>query len=525
MDLPQVSDLLNGKYRITSLIGRGGMGSVYEARHEVLGTVVAIKFLDPDLAENPALTARFLQEARVSATVQSPHVTRVFDVERTSDGRAYLVMELLSGESLHERLARTGRVPSDEAIDIALQICAGLEAAHALDIVHRDLKPENVFLTRGGAELVKILDFGIAKLKQSPEFVQVETRPGSMMGTPAYMAPEQAFAADQVDARADVYSLGVILYEMLSGRRPVDDDEPSVIVERVMKREVTPLAELSPDLPVQLTDIVDRALDPNPDRRPQSAREVREALVAVVGPLSRAGRRAASLHWETAPGSVVSHAAPAGGVARTGTFINDDIAAASTVPRTLPPDPPGPPPIVPSFRVSPVAMPGPGGTGLTPSRRRWGWGYWVFGIVVLATLGAGASAYLLGAFRPARSSPPLLPAPPDMEMSARELRPAAAPQRAQPALPPPPPVTRSPSRPLAPQGSPQPTGAPPGVTLPVPTFPMPSSFPQIPGMPTSFPTTLPPFGVTGPAPEPRSPEEPSPEVGPASPSPSGSPKD
>ena len=165
---PVAGDIIGGKYRVVRVIGDGGMGTVYEARHEVLGTAVALKFLHAELARRAGLAQRFLQEARVSANIQSIHVTRVTDVDMTPDGTPYLVMELLHGESLQQLIDRRGKLPPDEAIDFALQTLSGLEAAHALGVVHRDLKPDNVFVTpSSGGALLKVIDFGIAKLRAS----------------------------------------------------------------------------------------------------------------------------------------------------------------------------------------------------------------------------------------------------------------------------------------------------------------------------------------------------------------------
>src|SRR5690606_3800784 len=231
--------LIGGKYRVVRLVGDGGMGSVYEARHEQLGIPVALKFLRPDIAERPGLAARFLQEARVSATLQSPHVVRVSDVDTTADGSPYLVMELLAGESLQSLLDHRRKLSKDEAVDFVLQILAGLEAAHALGVVHRDLKPDNVFVTpASGGPLLKLIDFRIAKLREGHEFNGALTRAGGVMGRPEYMPPEQLYAAHEVDARADLYSLGVMAFEMLSGLRPADGDEPEVIVGKVLRGEV-----------------------------------------------------------------------------------------------------------------------------------------------------------------------------------------------------------------------------------------------------------------------------------------------
>ena len=235
MTRPQVGQLINNKYRLVRVIGDGGMGSVYEAQHEVLGSKVALKFLHPELAKRQGLVQRFLQEARVSAKIQSMHVVRVSDVEQTPEGLPFIVMELLSGQSLqslYEELYRNGkRLSYQDALDYAVQMLDGLEAAHEEGVVHRDLKPDNVMITKGkrGEALVKLLDFGIAKLKINGELYKGLTRPGVLMGTPEYMAPEQVFSADAVDGRADIFSCGVMIFEMLAGRRPVGGDEPHQI--------------------------------------------------------------------------------------------------------------------------------------------------------------------------------------------------------------------------------------------------------------------------------------------------------
>src|SRR6185436_1733305 len=223
---PKPGELINGKYRLVRLIGDGGMGSVYEARHEYLGTTVALKFLHPELARRPGLVQRFLREARLSATIQSPHVAHVTDVDQASDGGAYLVMELLEGKSLMSLLEGGKKLSLDVALDYTLQMLAGLEAAHAVGAVHRDLKPDNVFVvSTSRGPVVKLLDFGIAKLRETDEGQGKLTRPGVMMGTPEYMAPEQVYSASTVDERADVYSVGAMLYEMLAGARPAQGED------------------------------------------------------------------------------------------------------------------------------------------------------------------------------------------------------------------------------------------------------------------------------------------------------------
>jgi serine/threonine protein kinase len=288
-------DLVSGKYRIVRLIGDGGMGVVYEARHEVLGSGVALKFLHADLAKRPGLTQRFLQEARVSATIQSSHVCHVTDVDTAQDGSPYLVMELLAGQALQSMLDRQGKLPVEQAVDFALQILAGLEAAHATGVVHRDLKPDNVFVTpSGGGPLLKLIDFGIAKLRASSEFTKGLTRAGVVMGTPEYMAPEQLVSAQTTDHRADIYSLGVILFEMLAGCRPADGDDAEIIVASVQAGRVRNLRELVPGLAEGLVALIERATKPFREQRFESASEMRLALARFAGHLSHAGRLAAT---------------------------------------------------------------------------------------------------------------------------------------------------------------------------------------------------------------------------------------
>jgi serine/threonine-protein kinase len=290
----EVGHLLGGKYRIVRRIGVGGMGSVYEALHAGLGTPVAIKVLLRQLANVPTVADRFRREAQVSATLKSPHVTQVTDVDQLPDGRPYLVMELLVGRSLQEWLEQNKTLSREEAVDIGLQILLGLECAHALGVVHRDLKPGNVFLDEQGVgRVAKLLDFGIAKVRASPEF-QSLTRPGMVMGTPEYMAPEQAFSADQADARSDIYSVGVMLYEMLSGALPADGSSPLEVAHQVMTHRVRPLEELCPGLPQGLVNLVHQAMHPDRNTRFESALEMRRALSAFIGQLSYAGQVAAS---------------------------------------------------------------------------------------------------------------------------------------------------------------------------------------------------------------------------------------
>ncbi|HVU02254.1 MAG TPA: protein kinase [Polyangiaceae bacterium] len=467
--LPRPGDVVGTKYRVVRVIGEGGMGTVYEARHETLGTVVALKFLHPDLQASPALVARFLQEARVSASLRNPHVTQVMDVDQTPDGAAYLVMELLHGESLEKRMEKQSPLPLAEAVDIALQTLSALEAAHSHGVVHRDLKPDNVWLspTPAGA-FVKLLDFGIAKLRGTDEFKQVNTRPGSMMGTPAYMSPEQAISADQVDARADLYSFGVILFEMLSGKRPVDVEDPSEIIQKLARGEVRKLASVNATIPPALASLVDRLVRPNPDDRPSSAEAVRAELVPHA--------RASGMVWQW--------------------------DRPSAVPATLPPDVRGAPAFAPTApeptRAKTAAMPmaaelpyaqtavAPPPAGVSPPRRRRAWP-WVV-LVSVALLG-GAGTWV--AMNPSVLGDDVLP-PMPTDLPAPTA--ATAPPEVTPVLPPVEPSRPEPVRPARPATP----SSPGGTTSPVSPAPVPT-FPQFPALPPFtipsglIPSSLPPY--------------------------------
>ena len=286
--MPSLGDVISSKYRLLRLLGDGGMGSVYEASHELLGTRVAIKVLHADLARRTGLVERFLQEARVAAQIKSVHVVQVTDVDRTPEGLAYIVMELLEGEALGAMLDRQRKLTIPMACDFTLQILEALEAAHALGVVHRDLKPENVFVTYQGPKAVlKLIDFGIAKLRSNVPGEKSLTVAGMLMGTAEYMAPEQAYSADKVDARSDVYAVGVMLYEMIAAQRPVSGEDARSIAAKIDRGEVTPLVHAAPEVPREIAGLVHRAMAPRPELRFASATEMRLALEGAL-----AGKRA-----------------------------------------------------------------------------------------------------------------------------------------------------------------------------------------------------------------------------------------
>src|SRR5450755_319444 len=215
-------DVLAGKYRIEAVLGEGGMGIVLSATHIELGSRVAIKVLRPELAHTEDAVSRLLVEARSAASIRSEHVARVLDVGRLESGLPFLVLEHLEGRDLQQILARSGRLASQVAVDFVLQACQALSEAHSAGIVHRDLKPENLFLTyrADGTPVVKVLDFGISKRLSHDGREAARTNPSELLGSPLYMAPEQMKGSVSIDARVDIWSLGVVLYELCTGQSP-----------------------------------------------------------------------------------------------------------------------------------------------------------------------------------------------------------------------------------------------------------------------------------------------------------------
>ena len=289
-----VGSIVNGRYRIVRMLGDGGMGSVFEAHHAVLGTRVAIKVLHSELARRTGLVERFLQEARVVAQIRSANVVQVMDVDRTPEGHAFIVMELLEGEALSTVLDRQRRLPVPIACGYAAQILSALEASHTLGVIHRDLKPENVIVTLAANQpVLKLIDFGIAKARRTEPSQRNLTVAGVVMGTAEYMAPEQARSAESVDARADVYAVGVMLYEMIAGVRPVRGDggeDARVIALRVERGEVVPLVQAAPTVPREIAGLVHRAMAARPEMRFPSAAAMRAALEGLrEAPSARLG--------------------------------------------------------------------------------------------------------------------------------------------------------------------------------------------------------------------------------------------
>ena|ERR1022692_1014388 len=270
-----------GNYKITAKLGEGGMGVVYLAEHPVIGKKVAMKAIHPELSKNSDVVSRFITEAKAVNQIGHEHIVDIADFGNTSDGEFYFVMEYLQGESLSDRLKREKHIPIGEAMSIGAQIADALNASHQQGIIHRDLKPENIFLcNRGGSrDFVKVLDFGLAKLTQNDQKVTHKTRTGSVMGTPYYMSPEQCEGKTEIDYRADIYSLGVLIFEMLTGKVPFGGEGYGEIIVKHVTMPPPSVRSIVPDLPEYLDLLLYRVLAKDRDQRFQTMADLREALL------------------------------------------------------------------------------------------------------------------------------------------------------------------------------------------------------------------------------------------------------
>ncbi|MEZ4224452.1 MAG: serine/threonine-protein kinase [Polyangiaceae bacterium] len=274
------------KYVVERVLGSGGMGVVVAARHADLGQRVAIKLLKEGVLADLETEQRFFREARALATLQSDHVVRVHDVGRREDGTPFMVMEYLDGEDLSQVLARRKEVAHEEVVFWLLEACSGLAEAHARGLVHRDLKPGNLFLAKrlDGSSRVKVLDFGIAKSTKSRSNL---TGASVFLGSPRYMSPEQLYSSRTVDARADIWSLGCVLFRLLSGKAPFDGDDLDQILGKIPAGQRDDLRQLAHGLPEALYDVVDRCLQPDREQRYGSVAELALALAPLAGDKGR----------------------------------------------------------------------------------------------------------------------------------------------------------------------------------------------------------------------------------------------
>jgi serine/threonine-protein kinase len=283
----KAGDLLAGKYLIDKVLGAGGMGVVVAAHHVHLDEKVAIKFLLPEAVGNPEAMARFSREARAAAKIKSEHVARVIDVGTLETGAPYIVMEYLEGGDLANWIQRQGALSIEDAVEFVLQACEALADAHGLGIIHRDLKPANLFWVRGsdGMISIKVLDFGISKitgLSSSGPDIQM-TRTTAVMGSPYYMSPEQMQSSRNVDARADIWAVGIVLYELLAGRPPFRGDTLPEVCMSVSTKPPPPLRSVRPDTPAKLEAVILKCLEKDRNNRYAHVAELAVAL-AEFGP-------------------------------------------------------------------------------------------------------------------------------------------------------------------------------------------------------------------------------------------------
>ena len=271
------------------------MGTVYEAEHRTTGRLVAVKVMKPEHAQKPESVARLQQEARIVGQLRHPNICEIIDISQLSDGTPYLVMELLVGETLARRLERRGPLHAPAMVQVAIQVLAALEAAHSRGVIHRDMKPDNIFLIeRDGGLHAKILDFGISKATGPDELPHHLTRTGMVMGTPYYMAPEQAMGERQLDGRVDVWGVGVLMYECLTGTRPFVAKNYNALLVQILTVNPQPVDRLSPTVPASLSLVVRHALEKKRAVRYQSAEQLRRALEGLRIQPSTPGREVRS---------------------------------------------------------------------------------------------------------------------------------------------------------------------------------------------------------------------------------------
>jgi len=429
----EVGRVIGGRYRLERRIGEGAMAQVWQAEHLTLGRAVAVKFLHAAGSPNGEAAQRFVREARLAASITHRNIVDIVDFGLTEpDHVPYMVMELLRGRALGEHLVACGRLPIPDAARIASEVLRGLAAVHDAGLVHRDLKPDNIFLVddEDGA-FPKLVDFGLSRRVGRSDM----TAEGIILGTPDYMSPEQAEGASHIDARTDVYAMGVILYELVSGQMPFDGSSLAELLSHVADGMSIPLRARMPDAPAELVAIVERAMHRDPGQRFASAREMRAALTAsnlfvagTPGPSLRTDpQRGPSLRPASA--STLDERAPPGAVAHEERTDETLGHAEPELPVGEAPTlrPPGPlPPLPPSdaFRVRAGARGDAARTFVvaptTPRRARSVWGP-ILGVVALASVAGGVLAVTLITSVPVPPAPAgptpasAAPAPPPME--------------------------------------------------------------------------------------------------------------
>jgi len=308
-----IGQTIDGKYRVMAVLGEGGMGTVFEAEHAAIGRLVAMKVLHPAQATKKVAVKRFHQEARAAGGIGHPNICEVFDFGTLGDGSPYLVMERLKGETLAARIASEGGLPLDDVLEAVIQVLSGLAAAHDRGILHRDIKPENVFLAErpGYPAIAKLLDFGVSKVVGAAAAEWDDetdlTKTGMVMGTPYYMSPEQARGERNLDARLDLYAVGVLLYEALTGHRPFTGKNYNALLVHILAGNPAPPRTLRASIPAELERITLKAMSRSREDRYGSAAEFSRALAGVRRDLARAsGSRVPAASRMTAPTPGVS---------------------------------------------------------------------------------------------------------------------------------------------------------------------------------------------------------------------------
>ncbi|MCK9462064.1 MAG: serine/threonine protein kinase [Proteobacteria bacterium] len=298
----RIGILLDGKYELVRLIGEGGMGAVYEATHKLIGRRLAVKFLHASYASNPEVITRFQREAQAAAQIGHENIIEVTDMGTAPDGSPYLVMECLEGSDVKAAIEKEGRLSTKRTAHILVQALGALQAAHDVGIIHRDLKPENIFLTAKGMnpDYVKLLDFGISKFKTfDSEGVKGLTQTGTVLGTPHYMSPEQARGEQNLTPQSDIYAMGVILYQMLTGQLPFDAANYNALLIKILTEEPVAIEVLNPELPAELVDAVKKAMSRDTATRFQTCDELRDQLVPFAPSVSEIGTLVTSTSSKT----------------------------------------------------------------------------------------------------------------------------------------------------------------------------------------------------------------------------------
>jgi serine/threonine-protein kinase len=408
---PSPGTVLGGKYRIEQVLGSGGIAVVAAAYHLQLRCRVAIKYLLPEALDYPEIVERFAREARAAARLRGEHVVRVIDVGVFADGAPYIVLEYLEGMDLAELLTNRGPLPVREAVRYILQACEGLAEAHSANVVHRDLKPANLFLAKGPdrRRKIKVIDFGVSKILDEPM-----TDPARVLGTVVYMPPEQLHTSSNVDARADIWSLGVILYELLAGRPPFMGRTVVTVAQRIGANSPPSLFDVRPDVPLELEELIVKCMSTDPEERPQTIFALATALGRFVDSRDRDSVRAISamVHGSVPP--------PGGGLDSGALPVLENVPSPALMPAADPAMRCGPVAAVPA----PVESSAPVATPIQNAVSRPEGGRRLATSVIPRTLAAVLASALLAAVVAARflnSGPVAAPATPVVEAIALHL--------------------------------------------------------------------------------------------------------